>query len=111
MLKDTNRKIRMPKFIYICGSKNGSRSSAVNSSDVWGDVSRMQKAMYIIVTYIGIWNQSSNTVIYEKCCSYLSISIFTSDYQPFLPINPLDIISELSARTFRTQLGRKKTVY
>ena len=26
---------------------------------------------------IGIWNQNSITVIYEKCCSYLSISIFT----------------------------------
>ena len=25
---------------------------------------------------LGIWNQNSNTVIYEKCCSYLSISIF-----------------------------------
>ena len=25
------------------------------------------------------WNQNSNTVIYEKCCSYLSISIFSYD--------------------------------
>ena len=24
-----------------------------------------------------IWNQNSNIVIYEKCCSYLSFSIFT----------------------------------
>ena len=24
-----------------------------------------------------IWNQNSNTVVYGKCCSYLSISIFT----------------------------------
>ena len=28
-----------------------------------------------------IWNQNSNTVIYEKCCSYLSISIFTFGYR------------------------------
>ena len=26
---------------------------------------------------LGIWNQNSNTVTYEKCCSYLSISIFS----------------------------------
>ena len=25
---------------------------------------------------LGIWNQNSNTLLYEKCCSYLSISIF-----------------------------------
>ena len=29
--KDTNRKIRKTEFIYICGSKNGSSSSAVNT--------------------------------------------------------------------------------
>ena len=27
-----------------------------------------------------IWNQNSNTIIYEKCCSYLSISIFSGAY-------------------------------
>ena len=43
--KDTNRKTRKPKFIYICGSKNGSSSSAVNTGEVWGDVSRAQKAL------------------------------------------------------------------
>ena len=32
--KDTNRKIRKPEFIYICGSKNGSSSSAVNLGEV-----------------------------------------------------------------------------
>ena len=55
MTKDTNRKIRKTEFIYICHSKNGSSSSTVNT---------------------GTWNQNSTTVIYEKCCSYLSISIF-----------------------------------
>ena len=29
--KDTNRKIRKTEFIYICGSKNGSSSSKVNT--------------------------------------------------------------------------------
>ena len=29
--KATNRKIRKTEFIYICGSKNGSSSSAVNT--------------------------------------------------------------------------------
>ena len=29
---------------------------------------------------IGIWNQNSNTIIYEKCFSYLSISIFSCNY-------------------------------
>ena len=36
--KDTNRKIWKTEFIYICGSKNGSSSSAVNTGDIWGDV-------------------------------------------------------------------------
>ena len=29
--QDTNRKIRKTEFIYICGSQNGSSSSAVNT--------------------------------------------------------------------------------
>ena len=70
--KDTNRKVRRTEFIYICGSKNGSSSSAVNTGEVWGDVSRAQKCTCLA----GIWNQNSNTVIFEKCCSYLSISVF-----------------------------------
>ena len=37
--KDTNRKIRETEFIYICGSKNGSSISTVNTGKVWGDVS------------------------------------------------------------------------
>ena len=37
--KDTNRKIRKNEFIYICGSKNGSSNSTVNTGEVWGDVS------------------------------------------------------------------------
>ena len=32
--KDTNRKIRKLDFIYICGSKNSSSSSAVNTGEV-----------------------------------------------------------------------------
>ena len=32
--KDTNRRIRKAEFIYICGSKNGSCSSTVNTSEV-----------------------------------------------------------------------------
>ena len=32
--KDTNRKISRTEFIYICGSKNGSSSSAVNTGEV-----------------------------------------------------------------------------
>ena len=43
--KDTNRKIRKTEFIYICGSKNGSSSCTVNTGEVWGDVSRGQKAL------------------------------------------------------------------
>ena len=42
--KDTNRKIRKTEFIYICGSKNGS-SGGVNTGEVWGDVSRTEKAL------------------------------------------------------------------
>ena len=37
-----NRKIRKTEFIYICGSKNGSSSSTVNTGEIWGDVSRVQ---------------------------------------------------------------------
>ena len=33
-VKDTNRKIRQTEFIYICGSKNGSSSSTVNTGEV-----------------------------------------------------------------------------
>ena len=33
-IKDTNRKIRKTRFIYICVSKNGSSSSTVNTSEV-----------------------------------------------------------------------------
>ena len=29
---------------------------------------------------LGIWNQNSNAVIYEKCCSYISISIFIKNH-------------------------------
>ena len=32
--KDTNRKIRNTEFIYICGSKNGSNSSRVNTGEI-----------------------------------------------------------------------------
>ena len=42
--KDTNRKIRKNKFIYICGSKNGYSRSAVNTGEVLGDASHVQKA-------------------------------------------------------------------
>ena len=76
--KDTNRKIGKTEFIYcICGSKNGSSNSTVNIGEVWGDVSRAHAkgAMHVL---LGICNQNSNTVIYEKCCSYLFISIFIS---------------------------------
>ena len=62
--KDTNRKIRKTEFIYIGGSKNGSSSKhrwSLRRCEPWAK---------------GIWNQNSNTVIYEKYCSYLSISIF-----------------------------------
>ena len=33
-IKDTNIKIRKTEFIYICGSKNGSNCSAVNSGEI-----------------------------------------------------------------------------
>ena len=55
--------------------KKGSSSSTVNTGEVLGDVSRTEKALLHVL--LGIWNQNSNTVINEKCCSYLSISIFT----------------------------------
>ena len=61
--KDTYRKICKIGFIYVCGSKNGSRSSSVNTGEVWGTVH----------VWLGIWNQNSNTVIYEEFCSYISI--------------------------------------
>ena len=41
--KDTNRKIRKTEFICICGSKNGSSSSTVNTGKVWGDMSSAKK--------------------------------------------------------------------
>ena len=44
-IKDTYRKIRKTEFIYNCGSENGSTSSAVNTGEVWGDVSHAQKAL------------------------------------------------------------------
>ena len=75
LIKDTNRKIRKTEFIYICGSKNGSSSSTVNTGEVWGDVSHTHKrvcAMHSVHVLLGILNQNSNTVIYEKCCSYVS---------------------------------------
>ena len=75
--KYNNRKIRKTMFIYSCGSKNGSSSSAEKSSEVWGNVSCVQMALHIHV-WLGIWNHNSNIVIYEKYCSYLSISIFKS---------------------------------
>ena len=34
LVKDANRKIRKIEFIYICGSKNGSNSSTVNTGEV-----------------------------------------------------------------------------
>ena len=43
--KDTNRKIGKTEFICICGSKNGSSSSLVNSGEVLGEVSNEQKAL------------------------------------------------------------------
>ena len=43
--KDTYRKIRKTDFIYICGSKNGFSSSAVNTGEIWGDASCAQKAL------------------------------------------------------------------
>ena len=43
--KNTNRKIRKTEFIYICGSKNGSSSSTENTGEVWGNASRVQKAL------------------------------------------------------------------
>ena len=72
--KDTYRKIRKTGFIYICGFKNGSSSSTENTGEVWGDVSRAKGAVHVLQ---GIWYQNSNTVIYEICCSNLSISILT----------------------------------
>ena len=45
LVKDTNRKIRKTEFKDICGSKNGSNSSAVNTGEVLGDVSLEQKAL------------------------------------------------------------------
>ena len=51
--KDTNRKIRKTEFIYICGSKNGSSSSTVNTGEVWGDMSHAQKALRMFCKAFG----------------------------------------------------------
>ena len=37
---------------------------------------------------VGIWNQNSITVIYEKCCSYLSKSIFILPYLASRRVSP-----------------------
>ena len=66
--------------MYICGSKNGSSSSTVNTGKFWCDVHVL----------LGIWNQNSNTVIYEKCCSYLSFSIYSKD-QLFMTLSTFDL--------------------
>ena len=76
--KDTNRKIRKTDFIYICGFKNGSSSSTENTGEVkfeamWAMPKSPKGAVHVLQ---GVWNQNLNTVIYEKCCSCLSISIF-----------------------------------
>ena len=68
--KDTNRKIRKTEFIYICGSKNGSSKHSKHRR-----CEAAKKAMCMSMS--GIWNQNSNTVIYEKFCSYIFISIFS----------------------------------
>ena len=39
--KDTNRKISKTEFIYICGSKNDSSRSAVNTGEVCRDASHV----------------------------------------------------------------------
>ena len=38
-----------------------------NTGEVWG----------VVHVLLGIWNQNSNTVAYEECRSYLSISILS----------------------------------
>ena len=72
--KDTNRKIRKTELIYICGSKNGSSCSTVNTAEVWGYVSPAEKTL-CMPCYLGIWYQNSNAVIYEKCMLF-NVPIF-----------------------------------
>ena len=44
---------------------------------------------------LGIWNQNSITVIYENCCSYLSVSIFRSCDWSVSPISELLLLGFL----------------
>ena len=49
------------------------------------------KAMWVAYkgiehVFLEIWNQNSYAVFYEKCFSYLSISIFTFSFLIFFPL-------------------------
>ena len=70
----------------------------------------------------GVWNQNLNTVIYEKCCSCLSISIFIGLQQQFQDVlcdNSLKntILAQLGCHEYvecieyRYNLEKKEVVY
>ena len=55
LVKDTNRKIRKTEFIDICGSKNGSSRSAVNTGEV---------GCIILPKVIGFIDSPHNSIIW-----------------------------------------------
>ena len=57
--------------------------------------------MYVL---LGIWNQNSNTEIYEKCCSYLSISIFSKTVIEYLYTVVVSVVLLFHPQSFKAFL-------
>ena len=84
---DTNRKIRKNRdHIHLWFQKWFQQQ---HNKHTWSQRPCEPYTKGDVHVLLGIWNQNSNTVIYEKCCSYLSISIFRKFYcfifQKWLP--------------------------
>ena len=79
--KDTNRKIRiMVVLICICGSLIGSKLGSTNVNTGERVLEAQQRHCAYLLGCDLDWNQNFTTVFYRKCCSYLSISIFSIFY-------------------------------
>ena len=83
--KDTNRKIRKTRktelIIHLCFQIWFHQQCRKHWGSLRGYEAQIKGSLHALQR---IFNQSSNTVIYEKCWSHLSVSIFRSPFFPQL---------------------------
>ena len=85
-IKDTNRKITKTEFIriHLWFQKLFQQQHCKHKWSLRQCEQKVLCSVHALRLLFGIWNQNSKTVINEKCCSYLSITIFNQNMDRLL---------------------------